>query len=473
MTSAQRSDEIEELPSEAGPDAPLPPFALKQQVAERLAAHRARRVPLEHAADRGDEPQAVRATGAPRRARSAQIAAAVAERYAQTPSYRAFLAAEAERSVQQAQAAAEVATINAHAIAMAQQQLLADLEHWNWTAETARATSVAAGAAEATASVVRSMVEGSAARVATAAHAAATTPVQQVAGARFTVKLYEDVGRATPAGTQRAIGGAPAEAVENEAERDALDDEIAFRKDPYFDDLTAPEPIPANLIEFPRQLVAPRRARPRHAEGPLRDEDPGAETAAQLRIFEVRADQISTAPASEAAAPEWASIMLGALPSTHPEPLLWGDLSPTLVPQAAPLSLRIMSGFVDGAIVAAGTAAFAATAVETHTLLTHGAAMHLTLPFAAAALGGAFLVLTVVYLLLSFSVAESTVGMRYARIGLCTFADENPTRRAMRRRVLAMFLSAAPVALGFAWACLDEDRLSWHDRMSRMYQRAY
>ena len=24
-----------------------------------------------------------------------------------------------------------------------------------------------------------------------------------------------------------------------------------------------------------------------------------------------------------------------------------------------------------------------------------------------------------------------------------------------------------------AWALLDEDRLGWHDRMSRMYQRAY
>ncbi len=60
----------------------------------------------------------------PAKTRSAQIAAAVAERYAQTQSYRAFLAAEAERAIQQARAAAEVAAMNAQAVAAAQQRLL-------------------------------------------------------------------------------------------------------------------------------------------------------------------------------------------------------------------------------------------------------------------------------------------------------------------------------------------------------------
>ena len=63
--------------------------------------------------------------------------------------------------------------------------------------------------------------------------------------------------------------------------------------------------------------------------------------------------------------------------------------------------------------------------------------------------------------------------MRYARIALCTLTDENPTRSAMRKRLLAMLLAAVPLGMGFAWALLDEDRMGWHDRMSRMYQRAY
>ena len=50
--------------------------------------------------------------------------------------------------------------------------------------------------------------------------------------------------------------------------------------------------------------------------------------------------------------------------------------------------------------------------------------------------------------------------MRCARIALCTFEDENPTRSSRRRRILAVLLSACPFGLGFLWAALDEDRLT-------------
>jgi hypothetical protein len=43
----------------------------------------------------------------------------------------------------------------------------------------------------------------------------------------------------------------------------------------------------------------------------------------------------------------------------------------------------------------------------------------------------------------------------------------------MRRRIIAILLSAVPFGLGFIWAALDEEKLSWHDRVSGMYQREY
>jgi uncharacterized RDD family membrane protein YckC len=92
------------------------------------------------------------------------------------------------------------------------------------------------------------------------------------------------------------------------------------------------------------------------------------------------------------------------------------------------------------------------------------------------ALAFSALVLALFYLLyhaLFFSFSESTPGMRRARIALCTFDDENPTRRAMRRRILAVLVSVCPLGLGLLWAVLDEDRLAWHDRLTRIYQRAY
>jgi hypothetical protein len=63
--------------------------------------------------------------------------------------------------------------------------------------------------------------------------------------------------------------------------------------------------------------------------------------------------------------------------------------------------------------------------------------------------------------------------MRYARIALCTFDDDNPTREQMRKRIPAMLLSALPAGLGLIWAAVDGQNLGWHDRMTRTYQRKY
>jgi len=100
--------------------APAPHEALRLQVSQRLAAHRDRR-------DRLHPQPSAEAKPIPSDTRATRIAAAVAERFAHSPSYRAFLAAEAERATQQAQAAAEVAALNAQAVAQAQQQLLESL----------------------------------------------------------------------------------------------------------------------------------------------------------------------------------------------------------------------------------------------------------------------------------------------------------------------------------------------------------
>ena len=62
--------------------------------------------------------------------------------------------------------------------------------------------------------------------------------------------------------------------------------------------------------------------------------------------------------------------------------------------------------------------------------------------------------------------------MKYAHISLCTFEDENPTREQLRSRLVAMLLSVLPVGLGVAWAIFDDDHLTWHDRLSRTYQRS-
>jgi len=138
-------------------------------------------------------------------------------------------------------------------------------------------------------------------------------------------------------------------------------------------------------------------------------------------------------------------------------------------PQTAPLELRLMAAFVDGCCVAGAVLGFAVVVME----LVGARWIAAPLPSLGAGIAGVACAFFVLYQMLFFTLGEATPGMRYARIGLCTFADSNPTRGAMRLRVLATLLAASPLGIGLAWAWLDEDGLGWQDRISRMYQRAY
>jgi len=456
MSSAQRDlhpldEAVDEMEAEA-------PFALKEQVAQRLAAHRARRNPHSSSSAAPIVPQ-------PTKSRSSRIAAAVAERYANSPSYRSFLAAQAETAIREAEAAAEIAARSARAIADAQYELLAELDQWTLTPPTPQPPP---------APVASSLPITEAPPITSTALTSTSSPT-------LTVRLYEDGARSRTEPTvasARLYGQAQAQEAIDEEESLILDDEIAFRQAPVFEEpIGGSIEIPANLIEFPRQLVAPRKARPRLAEGPLREDADHAPATAQLRIFEVEADQISTAPVVESTAPEWSSILLAAHPVTAPVETAEAPFLVELPPQTAPLNLRLMAAIVDGCIVTAALlifiGAFAITLSKLSGTQAGPVIPQITLQTAAIGVAGTLVVLTLLYQLLFFTFSDATPGMRYARIGLCTFSDDNPTRSAMRRRIFAVILAACPLGIGFLWAWLDDDGLGWHDRISRMYQRSY
>jgi uncharacterized RDD family membrane protein YckC len=241
------------------------------------------------------------------------------------------------------------------------------------------------------------------------------------------------------------------------------------------------QPLPAKLLEFPRELVAARKARPRLVEGPLREEYDREGSNSQLRIFEVEHETISTAPVVQPVQADWTPIRLDASPalpvhdwiSHHPESVTPAaervhTTSPGLeLPlQTASLEDRLMAGLVDAALIFGGFLVFVLVFVS---CTVHP-------PTGKPALIGAGIAVcafAAIYLLLFFNFGVDTPGMRYARIALCTFDDENPTRKATRRRLAALLLSVAPMGIGILWAFFDDDRLGWHDRISRTYQRSY
>ncbi len=393
--------------------------ALKQQVTDRLRVHRQKRA-------RGAETQAMlpmEDLAATRR--HSPVADSVAARFASSMSYREFLRQEAEAAMAQAAAIAEVARRNAEAVAFVQQDLLEELHQ-----ETA--------AGEMT---VPHLVTS------TPAVDPETAGDDQAPGG--TSPSSQDVFDATLEEFALTDMAVPAEACV-----------LALPVEPSV-------PLPANLIEFPRQLVAARRARPRLAEGPLRDEADAAPEQAQLRIFEVEANSVSTTPDQESILPEWHDIHLDASADAQAASERVDARSSTALPlYVAPVELRAMAAIVDGCCVVAALLLAVVVAAYASPVLPTGM-------FAAASAAGALGVFSVLYLVLFFTLDDATPGMRYARIGFCTFADENPTRASIRRRILALFLATLPLGLGLLWACMDEDGLGWHDRITRMYPRAY
>jgi uncharacterized RDD family membrane protein YckC len=423
--------------------------AWKTELTQKLAASRSRRSGHTGSGRAGvgaatSQPRLpLEGQAEPRPDARASVAAAVAARYAGQPSYREAL----EQEAAQAALAAEEALMAAQLAQEAVRRRMDD------------ARAAEAAAAEAREQEAQQRLEEERLKVRFAVDERTERNMQahrQASEARHAAREAHAAQAAAPG--QRAMpqgGRIPPP---------------AYVTDPLEEATVAPAiPLAANLIEFPRELVATRKVRPRLAEGPLREEDrPGG----QLRIFEVEPDSYhrhpqAAAAGSAAAQPglDWASIRLD---TPHPERAARaahaGHQPVPISP--APLADRMTAAFIDGCLSLAGFLVFA---LVFGACTAHPPTGKVALGSAAAAL------LTVIfgYQWLFFRFGAGTPGMAYARIALCTMDDNNPSRGAMHRRIGALLLAALPLGLGLVWAIFDDDHLGWHDRISGTYQRSY
>jgi uncharacterized RDD family membrane protein YckC len=439
-------------------------------VNRRLAAHRSRKGSLH-----GQETSAQPATNS----RAAEAAARVAARYAKAPSYSQMHVEEARVAVR----AAEIATKVALEAQAAAENALAELHAASQEKPTRGPAVVQSigtplckpepeGAREKAIEPLSGKEESGQAHIDVPSLdqpepvAVRDAPVPQVFEIRWDPDLPVRPIELKPPPPHVAEEFAlsaedwwrPAEAVED------------LRNKPI--EFVEGEPAHANLIQFPRELIATRKMRPRLAEGM---QGPLTEAEAQLSIFEVDPASISTqvetpvreerprAPISNL--PEWSGMKLDAQPLG--ESGFAGDTHPASrsLP-VAPFGARIMAGVVDCSLILASF-------VSLGFLAAHYVG-HLPTGKPAEILGFLALVLIgLVYYAFFFSLRVSTPGMKYAGIGLCTFDDQVPTRSQLRRRLGAMVLSMIPMGLGIAWSIFDEDHMSWHDRYSQTYLRRY
>ena len=451
--------------------------AWKQEVNQRLAAHKNRK------GSAGVATQNSEAAG-PGNSRAAEAAARVAARYAKAPTYTQMQAEEARVAVRaaeiatqvamEAQATAESALAGLHA-ASVEQPLRgpATVENISNFARSVVEPSVAESrpawpqsftAGDSGQSHAKSSHEIAVSHQRPASQSIVTQEV--IDGRSFDLHWEPDI----PARAVQMTVPTPARAQENFAL--SVEDwwtpaqvNAAVYSEPIEVDAQS---LQANLIHFPRELVAARKMRPRLAETVV---GAAVDNEAQLSIFEVdpgtESIEPTTAPQAEPShstwtGPVWSGMELDAHPARVEAPQ--AQPSPKRGPYLAPLGLRLMAIAVDGALILAAFFASAMWITSTMAQVPPARTADLFAGLGLLATGFA-------YHWAFFKLCGTTPGMRYAGIALCTFNNEVPTQMELRHRLRAMALSLLPVGIGMVWLVFDEDHLSWHDRISGTYLR--
>ena len=438
---------------------------------QRLAAHKSRKSLVQ--TDRGGAQEPRRSTSS----RAAAAAARVAARYANEPSYSESRGEVVGASVRAAEtkAAQEPARnevgprIEESALPESAMTESTFLDAPGWEAYQTAAMSVE----WATQAARESVVAGSE----SAEWMAESVAAEPAVSARHGANSNDTSSNKDANYTEREMGGRRKRARKaRETTRDAAEEAVSRAASETAD--TA-QPIHANLIQFPRELVATRKVRPRRAEGPYAAM---TEQGGQLSIFEVdpgafTMEAAQTSVLEEAAAPawkgpEWSGIKLDAQPERAtqtaaatemledlPEPVF---LAPDV--ELAPLSRRVMAAVVNGSLIVGAYLASALVAVSNMKVLPGLKQLEMGTAIGVMAAGA-------LYVTLSYVLGKGTPGMRYAGLSLCTFDGQSPTRAQRCVRLVALLLSVLPAGLGVLWAIFDEDHLSWHDRLSATYLR--
>jgi uncharacterized RDD family membrane protein YckC len=213
-----------------------------------------------------------------------------------------------------------------------------------------------------------------------------------------------------------------------------------------------PSEFSAKVIEFPRSAAIPVSYANELAE-PVLDFD-------RPRIVE--------APETLPPPPALGGILI------EPEQNLAAESEAVASPAAlsASIARRALAAALDGLIIVLTLAAMVAVFLRFNpSCIPDSRPDRTTLLLIAGILGSVVALLAGAFEYAFIVYTGSTPGLIAARLRLARF-DGSPLNRRIRRwRVLASFLSAFSIGLGYVWGFLDENGLSWHDRITHTHIR--
>jgi uncharacterized RDD family membrane protein YckC len=130
-------------------------------------------------------------------------------------------------------------------------------------------------------------------------------------------------------------------------------------------------------------------------------------------------------------------------------------------PVAIPVH-RALAAFVDASMVIISCGLFLGIfyGIGAQVVLTRQ-----TMPF----YGAAVVVVAAFYFFMWCVAGTDSLGMRWARLHLLNFDGDTPTRQQRLTRFASAWLSVGAGCMGLMWSLVDEERLTWHDHMSKTF----
>ena len=156
-------------------------------------------------------------------------------------------------------------------------------------------------------------------------------------------------------------------------------------------------------------------------------------------------------------------------PAKAPPPVVEAKAEPPAAPRdvrcaepVAPVTIRTLAGALDASVLGVAAGLFAGTFY-----LLEGALPRQ--PKAAALLVVAAGCLAAFYVFLYLFYSGETPGMQWTGLRLLDFEGNPPRAIGRLIRFIGALLSGAALGLGYLWAFIDEEALTWHDRMSQTF----
>lgn len=227
-----------------------------------------------------------------------------------------------------------------------------------------------------------------------------------------------------------------------------------------FDSPGASEPetvVGAQVIEFPghrEELDLDMASHPaRDREAPVLDSVPLGQPPDESREFDSVA--VGGELALERAEADHAEIVLESVP---PSTAAYGEPAMPALP-IAPLGRRFLAGLVDAAVLLLGAGLFALIFWRAGGFLSLGT-VNLVILVAMTAF------FVIAYFGVFTALISTTPGLLWMGLEVRNFEGSGPTPQESFWRASGYLVSALAFLLGFIWALVDSDRLTWHDRMS-------